>query len=521
MKQQTLLSLLVTTGLLLSACDDSGSDATNNNIAYKEGRSTGAITSLDTTQNSLYQNGIRYDISQAKLYRDGQLINDTSAYRVGEITTITGQQRLDDKPEGIADRVDFETTLAGVITAPPTDKTVEVLKQPVKLTNATVLHDVNALTALQMGQVVSISGAPDANGILNASSLELEQAQFTANVSEQMIQGVISKHNAAAQSFNLGQLEVDYRNASLNQAIRDGLSVRVYSQRPLNNGQLQADRIRLQQDTTAYNDDNHNNDVEVELEGFITRFDSPENFSIGNQAISTTPNTRYEYGNAANLQLNAAVEVEGYVDAAGVLQAYEIDIRQGQSADAIKLEGFISAVDSASQTIDLLGQTLLVDSRSILLDEQADRKRSIAFSTLRPQDYVEAKASALSNGTFRVQKLERENPYDTDDDHNDGRDDDGHDDDHFDHDETGHEGLEIEGLVSSFDAAAGTMVVLGTTIDTDAQTLFEGQNDQRLTRQAFFAALTPQTRVEVEGRLRSNNNQRLLAYEVSIETDDD
>ena len=384
-----------------------------------------------------------------------------------------------------------------------------------------MLHDVNSVTALQVGQVVSISGTPNASGTLNASSIELEQTQFTPNVSEQMIQGVISQHNAASQSFKLGQLSVNYRSASLNQAIRDGLAVRVYSQHPLNNGQLQADRVSLQRDITDFNDDSYNNGIEVELEGFITRFDSPTSFSIGHQAISTGANTRYEHGSAADLQLNAAVEVEGYVDAAGVLQTYEIDIRQGQSADAIKLEGFISAVDSATQTIDLLGQTLLVDSRSILLDEQSDRKRSIAFSALRPQDYVEAKASALSNGTFRIQKLERETPYDTEDDHSYDRDDDGYDDDRFDHDETGRDGLEIEGLVSSFDTATGTMVVLGTTIDTNAQTLFEGQYDQRLTPQAFFAALTPQTRVEVEGRLQSNSNQRLLAYEVSIEEDDD
>jgi len=483
---QTLTALCLLIGL--GACGGGDNTQLVEGGIGGTGISVGSITGFG----SIYQNGIRYDVSQANFYRDGQPVNDETAFRIGEVVTITGNRSANTLAQGQAERVEFNTTLQGVITQAPSSNTLNILQQAVRINGRTVLHGIQQLNELQTGQVVTLSGERDANGTINATSLSLQANQFLSGSSTHIVQGFVSDHHNVQQTFQLGKLTIDYSRVSLAQALNKGDYVRVYSQRPLRQNTLLADRIRLQQATP-----NFATGTEVELEGFITRFIRSDRFNVSGQAVQTNSHTEYEHGTAADLQLNAAVEVEGKIDANGVLQAEEIAIRQGDNAEELELEGFIEAIDDDKQTLHVLGNTLFVDGDSILLDERHDNERSIKLSELRSQDYVEVDIAQLNDGTLLVLKLERKN-------------------------ENGQEAeSEIEGTVESIDKVAQTLKVLNIAITTDVNTQFFHKDDTVLTRQDFFATVTPQNRVEVEGHPLDSDNTWLLADTITLKTEDD
>jgi len=65
----------------------------------------------------------------------------------------------------------------------------------------------------------------------------------------------------------------------------------------------------------------------VELEGVITRFVSATDFTVNRQVVMTDVNTQFEDGSARNLAQNVLVEVEGEINALGILVAKEVSIK--------------------------------------------------------------------------------------------------------------------------------------------------------------------------------------------------
>ncbi|HZD52895.1 MAG TPA: DUF5666 domain-containing protein [Woeseiaceae bacterium] len=68
-----------------------------------------------------------------------------------------------------------------------------------------------------------------------------------------------------------------------------------------------------------------------EIEGFITRFDSAADFDVEGVPVTTNGQTAFENGSSADLGLNRKVEVEGELDASGVVVADEIELKQASS----------------------------------------------------------------------------------------------------------------------------------------------------------------------------------------------
>jgi hypothetical protein len=64
----------------------------------------------------------------------------------------------------------------------------------------------------------------------------------------------------------------------------------------------------------------------IGVEGFVTQVVGPDEFVVNSsQHVVTTPATRFEGGTAADLALNARVDIDGTLDAFGVLIADEIE----------------------------------------------------------------------------------------------------------------------------------------------------------------------------------------------------
>src|SRR6267143_3323762 len=97
--------------------------------------------------------------------------------------------------------------------------------------------------------------------------------------------------------------------------------------------------------------------AEFEIEGFVTKINSPTDFVVGNQRVVTTTSTIFEGGVAGDIAVGVKLEVEGVL-AGGVLTANKVEF-----GDSIKIEADIDTTGTSSFTLrGLPGITVTVNS---------------------------------------------------------------------------------------------------------------------------------------------------------------
>lgn len=484
MKFKHLISISVlASSLLLGACVET--QLAEGGIGGT-GISVGPITGFG----SIIQNGVRYDVSQASFIRDGVSVPDQSPYRIGEIVKIQGIVNPDGLT-GKATQVDYGSLLQGQITGLGADgKSLYVLNQQVRTDSLTILHGIQVFGDLVVGNVVQISGARDAQAVIRANSLTLQQDSFMSGRSMQLLEGRITQVDAATQTFIVNGLRVDYSRVVGGALPAVNQYVRVTSQESLQNGLLIASNYRLAQEFIEFTAGE-----EAELEGLVTAFISSSRFAINGQLVITTADTEFENSVAADIKLNAVVEVEGRINNQGELVAEEIAIRQASSGQTRELEGKVTAIDTITQTLQLLGNTLLVDASTILLQQAGDQETSIRFADLQVNDHLEIKARQLNDGRLLALRIER------------------------DLEDLSSPDIELKGIATAINPPQGSLNILGLSITSDASTEFE-LNSEEVSQAAFFARLVEgKSVVKAEGTQLINQVLKADSLELDIEDD--
>lgn len=432
---------------------------------------------------SVIVNGVRYDTSNASFTVDDAPGTEADL-AVGNIVTVKGEID-DDGLEGTADEVILDDDLQGPVQSIDlAAETLIVLGQTV-LVDATTSFDDDfspaSLEGIAVGDFVEVSGFFTADGSIRATSIERED-----DTDEFEVHGFVADLDDVARTFRLGMLTVDYSGASLddfpNGMISDGDFVEAEGDSLGSSGELIADEVELE-DRGIDGDDGDR----VEIEGLITRFVSPEDFDVNGTPVTTTAATEFEDGSAADLALDRRVEVEGELDADGVIVAEEIDFRND---DDVRIEAVVDAVDSAAGTVVLLGITVRVDELTRFDDQSDDDLRQFGLDDINVGDFLEVRGTEEPPGSREVlaSLIERE-----DDDEN---------------------GTELRGFVESI--AEPSFVILGVTVETDAATEFD---DGAGSAAEFFSRLRVGSLVEADGTEIAD--QTLLAEEVEFEDDDD
>lgn len=413
MKIKTLLVTLLLS-LTLSACGGAALMLAEGGISGT-GISAGSITAFG----SIFVNGVEYDVDQASFTRNGVPVSSQNEYGIGEYVTVTGTVNPDGVT-GTASMVDFSNALLGVVTtASPDGVTLEVLGQPVSTNALTVLSGFSLLTDLTVGNVVEVSGVRDTGGVLFATNIRLLSTSYQLGETLEL-KGMIDTVNTAIQTFTMGGLTVDYVGASL-QGFPSGIPevgqyVEVKSQQALTEGTLMASAIEMKNGTLELSEG-----TEVELEGLITRFVSARDFSVNGVAVITDANTKFEDGSGNDLALNALVEVDGSVNAAGVLVADEVSIKQSNTVSILELEGNITAINPNTQRFTLLepdgtSYSVTVNTSTIWEDESANAISQMNFSQLNVGDFLEVDSKTLNNGQLLALRIKREDEEDEDED---------------------------------------------------------------------------------------------------------
>ncbi len=321
-----ILSVPLMSTLLVACGGGSGASASD------DGTTSNSITAGRITGfGSIIVNGIRFDVDDATFSKD-DVDSEQSDFQIGEYIVIKGS--IDETGlNGIATEVIFKDLLEGQVTNVSFDGvSIEVLGQTVTTDESTVFHGFTALTDLVEGSLVEVSGIKDADGLIIATSIELEEDSFVNGESENEIKGIISDVNAALMTFQIGNLIIDYSTAELddfdNDLPIDGQYVEVKSDQAISENTLVAVKVELEEDEIS-----SDTDSEMDIEGLVTRYVSATDFDVNGIAVTTNDSTKFEHGLVTELALNVLIEVEGKFNDSGILVAEEVEFEDSDEED--------------------------------------------------------------------------------------------------------------------------------------------------------------------------------------------
>jgi hypothetical protein len=438
--------------------------------------SSGAITGFG----SVYINGVRFETNSAAFTVNGKP-GTQADLRVGHVVTIHGHR--DDQGTSTADRIDFDDLVKGPVNSVDAAAgTLVVLGQTV-LTDADTSFDDNipgaSLAGLNAGDIVEVSGMLRADGDIQATRIEGKPAGTVFEVT-----GVASNVDTAAHKLSVNALLVDYSAATVrdfaNGQPANGDLVEARGTSVNTSGELVASSIELKRD-----DDDAGAGMQVEIEGLITRLVSATDFDVAGNPVAATLSTRFENGSASDLVLNAKVEVEGQVDANGVLVASKVQFKRQASS---RIEARVDSVDAAANRLVVLGIDVTVNANTRVEDKGDQPVPNFNLGSIVAGDFVEVRGSELpaESNDVVASRLERRRAE---------------------------EDVRLRGVVDS--ASAPSFTILGVTIQTNGGTQFESSSDGTLSADDFFSEAVGRS-VEAKGTVSGGV---FTAREVEFEND--
>ena len=433
---------------------------------------------------SVIVNGVTYDTSSATFTKDG-LPATQDDFSVGQVVVVKGS--VDDNgTNATADSVEFDDVVEGPVSSHNTT-TGEfiVLGQTVRIVPTTSFDDTPACPADLTGAVaVEVSGLADANGVIEATRIECRDGTWDGVLE---VNGLVSGHNAGAQTFMINALEVDYSGAAVDNfptgIINDGDPVEAKGT-AFDGTTLDATRVEYKGNRFATDDGDFG-----EIEGFITRFVSASDFDVSGIPVTTTASTTFEGGAAADLGLNLKVEVDGNFNASGVLVATKVDIK---SATAVRVTGTLDSV--SGNTLTILGITVNTDPLKTRFEDKSEADIDpLRVGDLVSGNYVEIRGQEQPVGQITAVLLER--------DDSDPR-------------------TELRGFVEAGGKNDPNLTVLGVTINTVGVEVYRdsrGATDVPMTRADFWAAVQEGSLVDARGT--ESGDTTLAATELELQMD--
>ncbi len=390
---------------VLAACGGGGSGSSSAS-GTSSGTSVGAISGFG----SVFVNGTRFETSGSVTSNDG--LEREDQLRKGMILKVQGD--WEDEGEGRADRIIYDDTLRGPLTAMNWDEvaragSLTMLGQTISLDSRTVFRGATP---------TAIAANPDQfRG--RVSAWRLDDGSFRASfvgvraigsdfddVNEVELEGVVANLDTGAETFTINGAQIDYTSAvgdddfSIDD-LENGLVVEV-------EGVLAGTIVMAQQ--IDKEEDLFGDDDDVEISGNVSDFD-PLNrqFSVNGVNVSFDNDTEFDDLRESSLADGVFVKVEG-VFRNGLLLAEEIE---GRESDA-ELEGRIESIDLAGETlfvsgirVQLTGNTLIDDD-----DDGSDdrRSRNQDLQSFQVGDYLEIEGRQRSSdgGFLEAMVIERE-----------------------------------------------------------------------------------------------------------------
>ncbi len=420
---------------MLAACGGSGGSSAPNGPAVSKG--------VITAKGSVFVNGIRFDTTGATIKVDDNP-GVEGDLKVGMVVKVRGTSD-DATKTGTATLIEASDALEGTVSAvDAVNNTITVMGQLVKIEdNVTRLNDddtvkVFAGANIVVGDRVEVDGFPDDNGGLRATRVaEKSSGEFE-------IKGFVN--NLDADSFELSllaggatTLTVNFAAGLLPAGAINGSIVEVKSLLAPAAGAITASAIQLE-------DRLGNAGEKVEVEGIATS-GTVADFVINGQRVITNPATIFFGGVAADFALGAKLEAEGPLDANGAILATKISFRSN-----IKIQATASGVTGTGLTI--LGKSVAINGST-----------RVDNAPISSGDYLEVRASLDRDGNLIASRIVKRSASTQ---------------------------AFLQGPVTAFDSAAGTLTILGSVLSTTGAEfrISTDSSEAAVTAATFFANLT-------------------------------
>ena len=357
--------------------------------------------------------------------------------------------------EGV--KVEFEDAATGTVrTAGATS--VDVGGQVVHVDDSTELDDsIHGAASLAPGDDVRVSAVPDDHGGLRATRIE----RTSGRAGQLELKGWVSSLGSTGFTLKLtpdataaGTYAVTLASGvALPTGLADGAFVEVRSASGVQAGQaIVASAVVLEDGRPG------EAGGETEVEGIVTSGISAS-FVIAGTTVTTSATTRWDGGLPADLLPGLKVEAEGVLGADGVLQASKVAFRA-----SVRLIGTLAAKAGSGAAA-----SFTVNGVPVRGDAFTDWRTSA--DALANGDQVEVRGQADRTGIAVVAtRVDAKNG--------------------------GNGRPVLQGLATAFDAAAGTVTILGMKVGSDGSTEIRGHETTSgvdgalMARADFFAALT-------------------------------
>ncbi|GIX49228.1 MAG: hypothetical protein KatS3mg131_3439 [Candidatus Tectimicrobiota bacterium] len=428
---------------------------------------TGVVFGEITALGSIVVNDIEFDVASATVTLDGATVS-AEALAVGQVCLVQG--RIDPATaSGTAESVACRDTLEGPVT--DTSRVAEgvlgVLGQTVRVdaTRPTVFEGFASLEDLALGDLVEVYGFLDpTSGEVWATRIERKAGAFVPGVTEVEITGLASA--VSAEQFALGALTVRLTattEVEVPGGLRDGVLVEVKGTLDASFTQLMATKVEaLAPNPLA----EAPAEAEAEVKGVVGDFTSLQApFTVSGVLVDAS-GAEVE-GTVAN---GVLVEVEGTLDASGVLIAREVKVEREST---VRLEANVVRVLSATSLEVEVGPHLIpvqVTATTALRDKR-DGDDALQLADIQPGERVKIRAVRDPQAGLIAVRLEREGVDDADKD------------------------AKLRGPVEAVNPPLVT--VAGVDIDTSQIVKFEADEEDELPREDFLALLQPGVVVEV------------------------
>jgi hypothetical protein len=274
---------------------------------------------------SIIVNDVHYELGSAEIRVNGAPATETDL-AVGQHVTLLGN--VDTSGIAVADSVTFEANIQGPVDSIDlTSSRLVVMGQAVS-SNAATVFDLGsappALASISTGDLLRVSGFTGAGDLLQATRIERHTPQDDLRVI-----GSVDDLNQSNSRFEINDLVIDYGSVQLLQGFPGGQPIEndrvlVEAAGFSPSGALLADSITLLEPGLGGSAGQG-----AEVEGLITRFVSPTDFDVSGLPITTTTSTDYEGGGPNSLLLNVKIQVEGRLNAAGIIVASKIEVKDG------------------------------------------------------------------------------------------------------------------------------------------------------------------------------------------------
>jgi hypothetical protein len=281
---------------------------------------TSIVAGPITDFGSIIVNGIEFDTTDAVVTIEGDPA-DISDLRQGMYVFVRGPVRSGGK-RGVAERVATDHLLEGAVDAVNAADGTFVSFSQLVITDATTVFDGTTIDTLAADDLVEVFGVRDADDAIRATRVEKKD-----DIEEFELTGRIDSIDETAMTFRIGLLTVDYSGAEIDDPNGTGLSSGIVVEAESDEAPISDLMIAVGVDVHDANFEFEDGDG-IEIAGVVTRIISATEFILNDlERVLITPSTRFERGDADDLVLNAAVEVDGTLEADGTLVAGEIEFQ--------------------------------------------------------------------------------------------------------------------------------------------------------------------------------------------------